>query len=51
MQAALKPLRLVKTEPAGELDCNSVTLEKDLGETRISGLDKLDLPDWRWASR
>ena len=32
-------------------DCNSVTLEKDFGETRISGLDKLDLPVWRWASR
>ena len=32
-------------------DCNSVTLEKDFGETRISGADKLDLPAWRWASR
>lgn len=32
-------------------ECNSVTLEKDFGETRIVDVDKLDLPVWRWASR
>jgi len=31
--------------------CNSVVLEKEFGETRIVGVDKLDLPAWRWASR
>ncbi len=49
MQAALNPLRLVKTEPAGELATLFQT--HHLGETRISGLDKLDLPVWRWASQ
>lgn len=32
-------------------DCNSITLEKDFGETRIVGADQLDIPVWRWASR
>jgi predicted ATPase len=32
-------------------DCNSVRLEKEFGETRIVGVDKFDLPVWRWASR
>ena len=32
-------------------DCNSITLEKDFGETKIVGADRLDLPAWRWASR
>ena len=32
-------------------DCNSISLEKDLGETRIAGADLLDIPVWRWASR
>ncbi|HKO44625.1 MAG TPA: hypothetical protein VJU84_15205 [Pyrinomonadaceae bacterium] len=32
-------------------DCDSVTLEKDLGETRISGRDKLDLLVRHRASR
>jgi predicted ATPase len=31
--------------------CNSIVLEKEFGETRIVGVDKLDLPAWRWASR
>lgn len=32
-------------------DCNSITLEKDLGQTKIAGTDLLDIPVWRWASR
>jgi len=32
-------------------ECNSIVLEKDFGETQIVGVDKLDLPPWRWASR
>lgn len=109
MQAALKPLRLVKTELAGELETlvqnhharvfrtarritgsaadaedvlpkrflrlvkgrelticrrsGSVPVagcgvlrqfshaRKDFGEIRISRLDKLELPVWRWTSR
>ena len=31
--------------------CQSVTLEKELGETRISGTDRLDRPRWQWPSR
>jgi predicted ATPase len=31
--------------------CQSVTLEKDLGETRIAGTDRLDRPRWQWPSR
>ena len=32
-------------------ECNSITLEKDFGETKIAGADRLDIPVWRWASR
>jgi predicted ATPase len=32
-------------------DCNSITLEKDFGETKIVGADRLDIPVWGWASR
>ena len=32
-------------------DCNSITLEKELGETKIADTDLLDIPVWRWASR
>jgi predicted ATPase len=32
-------------------ECNSVVLEKEFGETQIVGVNKLDLPPWRWASR
>jgi predicted ATPase len=31
-------------------DCNSITLAKDFGETKIVGADRLDIPVWRWAS-
>ena len=31
--------------------CNSVVLDKKLGETRIAGADPLDRPAWKWASR
>jgi predicted ATPase len=32
-------------------DCNSVRLEKEFGETKIVGEDKLNLPVWHWAAR
>jgi predicted ATPase len=32
-------------------ECNSIRLEKEFGQTTMMGLDKLDLPPWRWASR
>jgi predicted ATPase len=32
-------------------DCNSITLEKDLGETRVAGAERLDRPRWQWPSR
>ena len=31
--------------------CHSVTLEKELGETRVAGADRLDRPRWQWPSR
>ncbi|HEY1288726.1 MAG TPA: AAA family ATPase [Burkholderiales bacterium] len=31
--------------------CNSVTLEKNLGETGIAGADRLDRPRWQWPPR
>jgi predicted ATPase len=31
--------------------CNSITLEKALGETGIAGADRLDRPRWQWPSR
>lgn len=31
--------------------CNSLTLEKNLGETAIAGTDRLDRPRWQWPSR
>lgn len=31
--------------------CNSVTLEKNLGETGIAGADRLDRSRWQWPSR
>ena len=32
-------------------DCQSLILEKDLGETRVRGLRDLDRPAWRWIER
>jgi len=32
-------------------DCNSIVLEKQLGETRIAGAEPLDRPTWKWPSR
>jgi predicted ATPase len=32
-------------------DCLSITLEKDLGETRIVGQSLLDQPPWHWPER
>lgn len=34
-----------------QAECNSVVLEKKFGETGIVGVDKLNLPVWRWANR
>jgi len=31
--------------------CHAIALEKDLGETRIAGTDRLDRPSWHWPSR
>lgn len=31
--------------------CHSVTLEKTLGETTISGMRAIDIPAWTWPSR
>jgi predicted ATPase len=31
--------------------CNTLTLDKDLGETRLLGQDRLDVPAWRWPER
>lgn len=32
-------------------NCQSITLEKDLGETRIVGQGLLDQPPWHWPER
>lgn len=32
-------------------DCQSITLEKDQGETRIAGQGLLDQPPWHWPER
>lgn len=32
-------------------DCNSVRLEKEFGETKVVGADKLNMPVWHWAAR
>jgi predicted ATPase len=34
-----------------QVECNSVVLEKEFGQTKIVDADKLDLPAWRWATR
>ena len=31
--------------------CNSIPLEKALGETRIAGAERLDRPTWHWPAR
>jgi predicted ATPase len=32
-------------------DCHSIELEKELGETRVVGLNDLEVPAWTWLSR
>jgi predicted ATPase len=32
-------------------DCQSLTLEKELGETRVVARDDLDRPAWHWVAR
>jgi predicted ATPase len=34
-----------------EQDCQSLTLEKELGETRVVERDDLDRPAWHWVAR
>lgn len=34
-----------------EQDCQSLTLEKALGETRLAERDDLDRPSWHWVAR
>ena len=31
--------------------CQAIALEKELGETRIAGADRLDRPAWHWPAR
>ena len=35
----------------GQSACQSITLEKTLGETSIVGMRKMDLPPWNWPAR
>jgi len=42
--------RLVATL-ASQPDCLALTLHKALGETRIEGFNRLELPRWQWPSR
>jgi predicted ATPase len=42
--------RLVASLEA-QADCQSITLEKELGETRVMGLGDLDRPAWHWVAR
>jgi predicted ATPase len=42
--------RLIATLTS-EADCLSIQLEKELGETRIVGQQKIDVPAWHWLSR
>jgi predicted ATPase len=32
-------------------DCLSIQLEKELGETKVVGLNNLDVPAWKWLNR
>jgi predicted ATPase len=34
-----------------EPDCNSIMLEKEFGETRVRGMEPLDMPSWHWPAR
>jgi len=34
-----------------QLGCHSIMLEKELGETKLVGVDKLGAPAWHWAPR
>src|SRR5204863_1279380 len=34
-----------------EQGCNSITLEKSFGETRIEGSEELEIPAWHWPAR
>jgi len=36
---------------SGQPGCNAITLEKSLGETKITGAKPLELPPWNWPSR
>jgi predicted ATPase len=36
---------------ASQPDCLALTLRKALGETRIEGIDTLEMPRWQWPSR
>lgn len=35
----------------GEQECNSLQLEKELGETRLAGVGQFDHPVWHWPAR
>lgn len=40
-------IKALREQPA----CNSLTLEKSFGETRLLGIKLLDLPPWTWPER
>jgi len=42
--------RLIGALEASE-DCNSIRLEKDLGQTQVVGQEMLDEPLWRWPDK
>jgi predicted ATPase len=35
----------------GDGNCHTIQLEKELGETKIVGQQRLDVPSWRWLNR
>ena len=40
-------IKALKEQP----DCNSITLEKTFGETKLAGINPLELPPWYWPER
>jgi predicted ATPase len=36
---------------AEQKGCHSIVLEKTLGETKVSGLERLHIPAWQWPAR
>jgi len=34
-----------------EPEAHSIVLEKEFGENRMAGVDRLDMPSWHWPKR